>query len=153
MSVRVQAEDFDVAAELAGIAADDHGVGAVASFVGRVRALGGPSPVTAIELEHFPGMTEAELARIEAEAMTRFKLSAARIVHRFGKLPAGAQIVFVGAAARHRQDAFDGCQFMMDFLKTSAPFWKKEYPVDGEPTWVDARDSDDAALARWSSGA
>lgn len=147
--VSVQHEDFDAGLEMAALARADLGVGAVASFIGRVRAGTASAPIAAIELEHFPGMTEDELMRIAAEAERRFRLSAVRIIHRYGRLGAGAQIVFVATAAPHRQDAFDGCQFVMDFLKTTAPFWKKEYPVDGDAHWVDARDSDDEATAKW----
>lgn len=147
--VSVQHEDFDAGRELALLSREDLGVGAVASFIGRVRAGSASAPISGIELEHFPGMTEDELQRIALEARRRFRLSAVKIIHRYGRLNAGAQIVFVATAAPHRQDAFDGCQFVMDFLKTTAPFWKKEFPADGDAHWVDARDSDDAATAKW----
>ena len=148
MAVRVQTEDFDVGAESRALQAD--AVGAIALFVGTVRGLSSDNGVTAMTLEHYPGMTEAKLERIEAEARARWPLEDVTIIHRVGRLEAGDQIVLVGAASPHRQAAFDSAQFIMDFLKTDAPFWKAEERGD-ETSWVDARESDDAARKRWTS--
>ena len=148
MAVRVQTEDFDVGAESRALQADT--VGAIALFVGTVRGLSSDNGVTAMTLEHYPGMTESELERIETEARARWPLDDVTIIHRVGRLEAGDQIVLVGAASAHRQAAFDAAQFIMDFLKTDAPFWKAEERGD-ETTWVDARESDDAARKRWTS--
>ena len=148
MAVRVQTEDFDVGAESRALQAD--AVGAIALFVGTVRGLSSDNGVTAMTLEHYPGMTESELERIEAEARARWPLEDVTIIHRVGRLEAGDQIVLVGAASPHRQAAFDAAQFIMDFLKTDAPFWKAEERGD-ETNWVDARESDDAARKRWTS--
>jgi molybdopterin synthase catalytic subunit len=144
----VQTEDFDVGAESRALQAD--AVGAIALFVGTVRGLSSDNGVTAMTLEHYPGMTESELERIEAEARARWPLEDVTIIHRVGRLEAGDQIVLVGAASPHRQAAFDAAQFIMDFLKTDAPFWKAEERGD-ETSWVDARESDDAARKRWTS--
>jgi len=148
VAVRVQTEDFDVGAESRALQAD--AVGAIALFVGTVRGLSSDNGVTAMTLEHYPGMTESELARIEAEARARWPLEDVTIIHRVGRLEAGDQIVLVGAASAHRQAAFDAAQFIMDFLKTDAPFWKAEERGD-ETSWVDARESDDTARKRWTS--
>ncbi|MEK9855170.1 MAG: molybdopterin synthase catalytic subunit MoaE [Rhodobiaceae bacterium] len=148
MAVHVQTEDFDVGAESRALQADT--VGAIALFVGTVRGLSSDNGVTAMTLEHYPGMTESELERIETEARARWPLEDVTIIHRVGRLEAGDQIVLVGAASAHRQAAFDAAQFIMDFLKTDAPFWKAEERGD-ETTWVDARESDDAARKRWTS--
>jgi len=148
VAVRVQTEDFDVGAESRALQAD--AVGAIALFVGTVRGLSSDNGVTAMTLEHYPGMTETELERIEAEARARWPLEDVTIIHRVGRLEAGDQIVLVGAASAHRQAAFDAAQFIMDFLKTDAPFWKAEERGD-ETSWVDARESDDAARKRWTS--
>jgi len=148
MAVRVQTEDFDVGAESRALQAD--AVGAIALFVGTVRGLSSDNGVTAMTLEHYPGMTESELERIEAEARARWPLEDVTIIHRVGRLEAGDQIVLVGAASPHRQAAFDAAQFIMDFLKTDAPFWKAEERGD-KTSWVDARESDDAARKRWTS--
>lgn len=148
MAVRVQTEDFDVGAESRALKAD--AVGAIALFVGTVRGLSSDNGVTAMTLEHYPGMTESELERIEAEARARWPLEDVTIIHRVGRLEAGDQIVLVGAASPHRQAAFDAAQFIMDFLKTDAPFWKAEERGD-KTSWVDARESDDAARNRWQS--
>lgn len=145
MSVSVQAGDFDVGAESAALAGEGATVGAVATFVGHVR---GGDGLIAMSLEHYPGMTEKALMRIEAQAQQRWPLLGVRIVHRIGRLLPGERIVFVGVASSHRQAAFDACAFIMDYLKTQAPFWKKEELPDGS-RWVDARDSDDTAAARW----
>jgi molybdopterin synthase catalytic subunit len=148
VAVRVQTEDFDVGVESRALQAD--AVGAIALFVGTVRGLSSDNGVTAMTLEHYPGMTESELERIEAEARTRWPLEDVTIIHRVGRLEAGDQIVLVGAASPHRQAAFDAAQFIMDFLKTDAPFWKAEERGD-ETSWVDARESDNAARKRWTS--
>ena len=167
MSVSVQEADFDVGAELAALGAE--GVGAVASFVGLVRAdrmaaqkvdtprvlpagrPGGTPAVHAMTLEHYPGMTEKALADIVAQARARWSLLGVRVIHRVGRLLPGDRIVFVGVASSHRQDAFAACEFIMDYLKTQAPFWKNEETATGG-RWVDARASDDAALERWRQG-
>lgn len=147
-TVRVQAEPFDVAAEVAAATAGRTDIGAVATFTGTVRGGGSPALV-AMTLEHYPGMTEDELLRVAAEAEARWPLAAATIIHRVGRLLPGDPIVLVVTATAHRDAAFDAARFLMDFLKTRAPFWKKEEFSDGTATWVDARDTDDAAMARW----
>ena len=146
--IRVQREDFDVGAELARLAAGDRAVGGVACFVGLVRDMAGDAPIGAMTLEHYPGMTEKKLAEIEAEANRRWDLAASLIVHRYGRLEPGERIVLVATAAAHREAALDACRFLIDWLKTRAPFWKLEETRDGA-RWVAARDSDDAAAERW----
>ncbi|WP_193367459.1 molybdenum cofactor biosynthesis protein MoaE [Pelagibius marinus] len=148
MAVRVQAEDFDVGKELAQLTNGNHAIGGVAVFVGLVRDLAGGSEISAMTLEHYPAMTEKMLAEIEAEATERWPLEASLIIHRFGRLEPGDQIVMVATASAHRQAAFESCEFLMDWLKTKAPFWKLE-ETDQGAQWVDARDSDDTAAARW----
>jgi molybdopterin synthase catalytic subunit len=143
--IRVQQEDFDVGAELEGLSAGDHGVGGVASFVGLVRG----APGTAMTLEHYPGMTERKLAEIEAEALRRWPLSASLVIHRHGRLLPGDRIVLVATASPHRQAALESCAFLIDWLKTKAPFWKLEEGPQGE-SWVAARDSDEDAARRWT---
>jgi len=147
MSVRIQTGDFDVGMESRALQAET--VGGIALFVGTVRGLSSDDGVTAMTLEHFPGMTESELERIEAEARQRWPLEDVTIIHRVGRLLPGEQIVMVAVSSSHRQAAFDAAQFIMDFLKTDAPFWKAE-ERDGKTSWVEAKDSDDAARARWS---
>jgi molybdopterin synthase catalytic subunit len=151
--IRVQQEDFDIGAELAALSAGDTTIGGVASFTGLVRDMtpieGADRSISTMTLEHYPGMTEKKLSEIEAEANQRWPLAASLIIHRYGRLAPGDQIVFVACASAHRQAAFDACQFLMDWLKTDAPFWKLE-DTDTGGVWVDARDSDDAAAARWS---
>lgn len=152
-SVSVQEADFDVGAEIAALSAGRSDVGAVASFVGLVRAdkvAGEGSAVSAMTLEHYPGMTEKSLEAIVAEAGNRWQLMGTRVIHRFGRLEPGERIVFVGVASSHRGDAFAACEFIMDYLKTRAPFWKKEDTPEGG-RWVDARETDDSAAARWGS--
>ena len=149
MSVSVQAENFDVGAEITALTADRTDIGAVVTFTGLVRDMAGGEAIADMELEHYPGMTEKALANIEAEANARWDLQASRIIHRYGKLAAGAQIVLVVTASPHRGDAFEAAEFIMDFLKSRAPFWKKEGTADGGK-WVDARDADEDALDRWS---
>jgi molybdopterin synthase catalytic subunit len=148
VAIRVQREDFDVGAELAKLTAGKHAVGGVAVFVGLVRDLAGGAEISAMTLEHYPAMTEKMLAEIEAEACARWPLEASLVIHRHGRLEPGEQIVMVAAASAHRQAAFEACEFLMDWLKTKAPFWKLEETGEGAQ-WVDARDSDDIAAARW----
>ena len=149
MPARVQEADFDVSSEIDALTAGDSSIGAVATFIGKVRGETDGRSLDAMSLEHYPGMTEAELARMADEAAERFHLTAVSVVHRVGRLAPGDNIVLVVACAPHRRDAFDGCAFLMDYLKTRAPFWKKEEAQGGEGQWVDARDSDDDALVRW----
>ncbi len=146
--VSVQTQDFDVSAELAALRAGDAAVGAIAVFVGTVRDRNDGSGVSAMELEHYPGMTEAAIETMIDAAMRRFDLRAARVVHRVGLLQPLDQIVLVAVSSAHRGAAFQGCEFLMDYLKTQAPFWKKETTPEGA-RWVDARVADDEALARW----
>ena len=154
MRVSVKEADFDVGAETEALAAGRPEVGAVASFVGYVRAdkLAGESAedqaVSAMTLEHYPGMTEKSLEAIVAEAESRWSLLGVRVIHRFGRLVPGDRIVFVGVAGSHRGEAFAACEFIMDYLKTRAPFWKKEDTPEGG-RWVDAREADDAAAEKW----
>jgi molybdopterin synthase catalytic subunit len=150
--VSIQTEDFDLAAEVAALRAGDASVGAVASFIGTVRDRNGGSPVSAMELEHYPGMTELAIERMIDVAFTRFDIRAARVIHRVGRLQLQDQIVLVAVSSAHRGQAFQACEFLMDYLKTQAPFWKKETTPDGD-RWVDARVADDAALARWGIAA
>ncbi len=149
MSVRVQQADFDVSDEIAALTRGNESIGAVATFIGKVRAGGQEAPLRSMTLEHYPGMTEAELTRIEAEAAQRFELSASLVVHRVGELVLGDNIVLVITCAPHRGNAFAACEFLMDYLKTRAPFWKKETSADGEGKWVDARESDEETARRW----
>ncbi len=143
--IRVQREPFDVGREIAALTAGNTRIGGVASFVGLVRDIGGLRSMT---LEHYPGMTERQLERIDAEAHRRWSLEASLIVHRFGRLEPGEPIVLTITASAHRQVAFDSCNFLMDWLKTEAPFWKREEGADGE-RWVAARADDDEARERW----
>ncbi len=150
--VRIQHEDFDLGREATALRAGDARIGAVASFIGTVRersAGSGPADTTRMELEHYPGMTEAAIEAMIDAAHERFRILGARVVHRVGALAPGEQIVLVIVASAHRGDAFAACEFLMDYLKTQAPFWKKEHRPDGSAHWVDARVADDAALARW----
>ena len=149
IAVRVGPEDFDVAAETARLTAGRTDIGAVVAFTGLCRNEGGR--LSALELEHYPGMAEAEITRICEEAVARFSLVAVTAIHRVGRIAPGENIVLVLAAAPHRHAAFDGASFVMDYLKTSAPFWKKEHFADGtEGGWVDAKDSDDRAQEKWT---
>ena len=148
MAARVQEEDFDAGVEMARLRAADAGVGAVATFVGVVRDLNDDASVSSLTLEHYPGMTEKALEAIVAEARERFDIRDALVVHRVGTLKPTDQIVLVIVTSAHRGDAFDACRFLMDYLKTRAPFWKKEQTPDGA-RWVEARASDDDAAARW----
>ncbi len=148
--VSIQTGDFDLGAEVAALRAGDAAVGAVASFVGTVRDRNGgvAGEVAAMELEHYPGMTERAIEGMIDETRRRFDIRAARVVHRVGPLLPGDQIVLVAVSSAHRGQAFLACEFLMDYLKTQAPFWKKETTAEGA-RWVDARVADDAALARW----
>lgn len=150
--IKVQQEDFDIGVELAALSAGNHKIGGIASFVGVVRDLVGSdnhdAALQAMTLEHYPAMTEKKLSEIEAEAQARWPLEASLILHRYGRLELGEKIVLVACASAHRQAAFDSCNFLMDWLKTEAPFWKLEESDAGEE-WVDSRASDDAAAARW----
>lgn len=149
MVVRVQHEDFDVAAETTRLLGGRTDIGAIVTFTGRVRGDDDGRQIATLTLEHYPDMTEAELARIEAEAVARWALQASLIIHRVGELRAGDNIVLVIAAASHRQAAFEGAGFLMDYLKTKAPFWKKETTLAGDSAWVEARTEDDRAADRW----
>ncbi len=151
--VRIQAADFDLGAEVDDLRAGDGTVGAVAAFVGTVRDRNDGSSVATMELEHYPGMTERSIESMIDAAVARFGIRGARVVHRVGVLGPEAQIMMVAVTATHRGDAFQACEFLMDYLKTQAPFWKKESSPGGEARWVDARTSDDAALARWGISA
>ena len=149
MAVRVQTEDFDLATELAALTAGSRSVGGLVSFVGLVRDMAGETPVSAMTLEHYPGMTERKLAEIESAARERWPLDDALIIHRVGRLEPGDQIVLVATASAHRDAAFEACRFLIDWLKTQAPFWKLEDGPSGSH-WVEARADDDVAAARWS---
>jgi molybdopterin synthase catalytic subunit len=146
--VSIQVADFDLSTEVAAVRAGDAGVGAVATFVGTVRDRNDGSAISGMELEHYPGMTERAIEAMIDEAQRRFDIRAARVVHRVGPLRPGDQIVLVAVSSAHRGQAFQACEFLMDYLKTQAPFWKKEATPAGA-RWVDARVADDAALARW----
>jgi molybdopterin synthase catalytic subunit len=148
MPVRVQTGDFDVAREIAALRGDDARVGAVAAFVGLVRDINDAAVVSTLTLEHYPGMTEKALARIVDEAKARWNVYDALVIHRVGELKPTDQIVLVVVTGAHRGEAFAACEFIMDYLKTRAPFWKKEQTPAGEH-WVEARTSDDDAAARW----
>ncbi|MGE0151329.1 MAG: molybdopterin synthase catalytic subunit MoaE [Reyranellaceae bacterium] len=147
--IRVQREDFDVGAELAALSAGNRAIGGIASFVGLVRDLSDGSDVRRMTLEHYPGMTEQALLEIEAEARRRWPLEAVAIIHRYGPLAPGERIVLVAVASAHREAAFAACHFLIDWLKTKAPFWKLEDTAAGE-RWVEAKDSDDRAAERWA---
>jgi molybdopterin synthase catalytic subunit len=148
MPVRVQTEDFDIAREIAALRAANPKVGAVASFIGTVRDMNDGSAVATLTLEHYPGMTEKALEEIVAEARSRWRIIDVTVIHRVGELKPLDQIVLVVVVGEHRGDAFAACEFLMDYLKTRAPFWKKEQTPEGG-RWVDARGSDDAAAERW----
>ena len=150
--VSIRSDDFDLGAEVAALRQGDGGVGAVATFIGTVRDRNDGVAVQTLELEHYPGMTEAAIEAMIDEAMRRFEIRAARVVHRVGVLAPSAQIVLVAVTSAHRGQAFQACEFLMDYLKTQAPFWKKEIGPEGA-RWVDARVGDDAALARWGIAA
>jgi molybdopterin synthase catalytic subunit len=148
MAVRIQEQDFDVSSELAALRAGDTRVGAVATFTGLVRDLNDAAQVSMLTLEHYPGMTDKALAQIVDDAKQRWDIYDALVIHRVGPLKPGDQIVLVAVTSAHRGESFAACQFIMDYLKTRAPFWKKEQTPEGE-RWVEARASDDDAAARW----
>ena len=150
--VSIRHDDFDLADEVAALRRADAGVGAVVAFVGTVRDRNEGASVESLELEHYPGMTEAAIEPMIDEAVRRFGVRAVRVIHRIGVLGPAAQIVLVAVTAAHRHEAFQACEFLMDYLKTQAPFWKKEAGPNGAH-WVDARVADDAALARWGIAA
>ena len=147
-TISIQTQDFDVSQELAALRKGDARVGAVCSFLGTVRERNDGSSVASMELEHYPGMTEKSISAMMDEAKKRFDIFAARVIHRVGLLHPEDQIVFVAVTSAHRGESFKACEFLMDYLKTQAPFWKKEVTPEGA-RWVDARVSDDQALARW----
>lgn len=147
-TVRIQSGDFDVAAEIAAMTAGRPDIGAVVSFSGLCRDESGA--LAALELEHYPGMAEAEISRIATEALARWPLQGATVIHRYGRMRPGDNIVLVVTASTHRQAAFEAASFLMDYLKSRAPFWKKEHGADGTAgDWVDAKETDDEAAARW----
>jgi molybdopterin synthase catalytic subunit len=149
VTVRVQTEDFDIGAEIAAMRRGNPKVGAVASFIGVVRDLNEGDRVAEMTLEHYPGMTEKSLEKMVAEARSRWEIYDALVIHRVGTLKPGDQIVLVVVTGAHRGEAFQACEFLMDYLKTRAPFWKKERTPAGA-RWVEARESDDTAADRWS---
>jgi molybdopterin synthase catalytic subunit len=146
--IRVQREDFDIGAEIERLTNGKHGIGGIVSFLGVVRDAAGECRIGAMTLEHYPGMTEKKLDEIEAEARRRWRLEASLIIHRYGRLEPGERIVLVVTAAEHRQAAFEACEFLVDWLKTKAPFWKLEETASG-PRWVEAQSGDDDAAKRW----
>ncbi len=150
--VAIQAEDFNLAEEIAALRAGDGGVGAVCAFVGTVRERNDGSDLRMMELEHYPGMTEKSIEAMIDEAHRRFDIRAARVIHRVGLLAPQDQIVMVAVTSAHRGQSFEACEFLMDYLKTRAPFWKKETAADGQQRWVDAREADETALRRWGVG-
>lgn len=152
MNIRVQEADFDVGAELLALRAADPRVGALASFLGLVRDLNDGASVSEMTLEHYPGMTEKALEEIVTEAKGRWDIYDALVIHRVGPLKPCDQIVLVAVTSAHRGEAFAACEFIMDYLKTQAPFWKKEETAEGE-RWVDARETDNLAARRWRDGA
>ena len=147
--IRVQREDFDIGKELDTLTRDKTSIGGLTSFVGLVRDIAGGEKISAMTLEHYPGMTEQQLAAIEVEARQRWPLDAVLIIHRYGRLEPGERIVLVATASAHREAAFASCAFLMDWLKTKAPFWKLEETPEGA-RWVEAEASDDAAAQRWT---
>ena len=150
--IRVQHDIFDIGAEIAKLTEGRTDIGAVVSFTGLVRDFNDGSEVTGFSLEHYPGMTERELEKIESEARSRWNLQDSLIIHRYGEMALGEPIVLVVTASPHRQDAFDAALFLMDWLKTKAPFWKQEINAKGETNWVKERQSDLNAADRWESG-
>jgi len=149
VTIRIQEADFDIAREIAALTKDRTDIGAVVSFSGICRGSEGDENVAALTLEHYPGMAEAEIKRHVDEAMSRWPLDGLTVVHRFGRIEPGENIVLVVTASKHRQAAFQAAEFLMDYLKTSAPFWKREESARGTG-WVEAREHDDAAAARWT---
>lgn len=151
VQVRVCENDFSVDVENRLLREHSNGIGAIANFVGVVRDNAAENTLQSMELEHYPGMTERSIHDVVQRACQRWSLLAVSVIHRIGRLSPGDQIVFVGVASAHRQSAFDGCGFIMDYLKTEAPFWKKETLASGESSWVSARDDDQHALQKWQS--
>ena len=149
VTIRIQEQDFDIAREIAALSHGRTDIGAVVSFSGICRGSEGEEAIDALTLEHYPGMAEAEIKRHADEAMSRWPLQGLTIVHRFGRIEPGQNIVLVVTASKHRQAAFEAAEFLMDYLKTSAPFWKQEEGAKGG-SWVEARAHDDAAAARWT---
>ncbi len=149
VTIRIQQDDFDVAREIAALTTGHDDVGAVVTFSGICRGSENGASVTALTLEHYPGMAEAEIARHAETALSRWPLTGIRIVHRVGRITPGENIVLVVTASQHRQAAFEAAEFLMDYLKANAPFWKRVEGADGT-SWIDARDHDDAAAARWT---
>jgi len=147
--IKIQQQDFDVGAELAALSDDRQDVGAVASFVGLVREAPGPGKLSSMTLEHYPGMTEKQLQQLETDALQRWPLDRVLIIHRHGRLLPGDRIVLCAATSAHREAAFEACAFLMDWLKTKAPFWKLE-EIDGKCEWVEAKNTDDEAAAKWN---
>jgi len=152
MAVRLQSGDFDISDEIDRMTSGRTDIGAVVTFTGLVRDMAKGVSILDMTLEHYPGMCEAELERIEAEARARWDLQGTLIVHRYGRLTPGERIVLVVTLSPHRSAAFEAAEFLMDYLKTRAPFWKKETAADGSGHWVDAREIDDKAMERWSPG-
>jgi len=148
MTVRIQTEDFDLGQEIARLRHDDHGIGALVAFVGTVRDINEGESVSAMALEHYPGMTEKALEQIVQKARERWDVRRVLVIHRVGPLAPSDQIVLVAVGSAHRGSAFDACEFIIDYLKTQAPFWKKEQTPEGE-RWVDARVNDDHAMMKW----
>lgn len=148
--IRVQQEDFDIGQEMDALTSRNTGIGGICSFTGTVRDMGGDRQISAMTLEHYPGMTEKALQEIEAEACKRWPLSGSLVIHRYGRLEPGDRIVLVITASAHREAAFEACQFLMDWLKTKAPFWKLEED-EGGAQWVEAQESDDEAAERWKN--
>ena len=146
--IKVQSEDFDVGAEIEHLSNGDIGIGGLACFVGLVRDIANDEQILSMTLEHYPGMTERQLAKIEAEARKRWQLSKVLIIHRYGELTPGDRIVLVATTSAHRDAALESCRFLIDWLKTKAPFWKLENTESGE-RWVEARESDTVAEERW----
>ena len=149
VTIRIQQGDFDVAREIAALSEGRTDIGAVVTFSGICRGPEGGDNIAALTLEHYPGMAEAEIARHAEEAISRWPLQGLTVIHRFGRIAPGQNIVLVVTASQHRQAAFEGAEFLMDYLKTSAPFWKQEEGADGKG-WVEAQARDDAAAARWT---
>lgn len=150
-TIRVQTEDFDVGAEMTALRAGNSKIGGIAAFVGLVRDVNDGAGVSTLTLEHYPAMTQKALVEIVDQARARWEVIDATVIHRIGQLHPADQIVLVLVASGHRGDAFQACEYIMDFLKTRAPFWKKESTVDGD-RWVSAKESDDAATSRWQTG-
>ena len=148
-TIRIQEGDFDAAQEITALSKGRTDIGAVVTFSGVCRGSENGAPIAALTLEHYPGMAEAEIARHADEALSRWPLQGLTVIHRFGRIAPGENIVLVVTASAHRQAAFEAAEFLMDYLKTSAPFWKREESENGT-AWIEARDHDDAAAARWS---